>query len=145
MLSDLRLKHWFVCRDNRLVFDDVKMYRANVYNMNYKRGYLTLYSEEEDRPISKESRSYYFKILIGELYNHSDFYAMSPVQIHHYLMEFFNGEFVETNPDVWVIWYPSMSELNAKQWREYVEKVEYFVGEKLGSNKIKPVTTYKFR
>jgi hypothetical protein len=140
----MRLKHWFVCRDNRLIYDDIKMYRANVYNMNGRRGYLVFYREEEDLPIDKENRAYYFKVLIGELSHHDDFYAMSPIQIHHHLMEFFNGEYIENNGE-WEIWYPGMADMNVLQWRAYVEKVEYFVGEKLGDAVIKPLPTYKFR
>ena len=142
MITDLKYKHWFECRNNRLIYDDVKMYRANVYNMNNKRGYLVFSEESEDNPVSEGSRAYYFKVLIGALDKHSDFYAMSPIEIHHELMRFFNGTWKLTD-GLWQIWYPSLSNMNAKDWAEYVQKVEYFVESK--GIQLKPANTYLIR
>lgn len=142
MITDLKYKHWFECRNNRLIYDDVKMYRANVYNMNNKRGYLVFSEESEDNPVSEGSRAYYFKVLIGELGRCHEFYGFSTIDIHHELMKMFNGTW-KLIDGLWQIWYPSLANMNAKDWAEYVEKVQYFA-ESLGV-RLKPANTYLIR
>lgn len=142
MVTDLKYKHWFECRNNRLVYDDVKMYRANVYSLNNKRGFLTFSEESEDKPVSKGSREWYFKVLIGELSRCHQFYGLSSLAIHHEMMNMFNGTWRLKN-GYWEMSYPSLADMNAKDWAEYVEKVEYFT-ESMGAI-IKPVNTYLIR
>jgi hypothetical protein len=131
MISDLKYRHWFsVDKTGKIKFDDPEMYETNVLYYRQKKGYICFYDEQEGRPISKESRGYYFKVLIGALQNHKDFYAMSPLDIHHDLMYMFNGTLAQDKDGNWFETYPSMQDMDAKNWREYIEKVEYFVESK---------------
>lgn len=131
MISDLKYRHWFtVDRSGKIRYEDPDMYQTNVLHYTGKRGYVCFYDEQEGRPISKESRGYYFKVLIGALQNHPDFYAMSPLDIHHDLMCYFNGTWAQDRDGKWFITYPSMQDMDAENFREYTEKVEYFVESK---------------
>ena len=141
MISDLKYRHWFENKNGKLTFDDPELFQLNVDHYFKKRGYVCFYDESEGKPISKESRAYYFKVLIGALSNHSDFYGMSPVDIHHDLMRIFNGTWRQDSAGKWEIWYPPMDDLDAKSWREYTEKVEYFIGQK--GIVLKPINTYQ--
>lgn len=140
MSNDLKYKHWFVCRNGKLIFDNRSAYRTNLVSLENRRGFLVLYDELESEPITKEDRAYYFKVLIGELYRHQAFYSMSQLEIHHCLMELFCGRYERVN-GVWEKFVPSSSRLNRKEWREYVEKVEYFCGT-MGIV-LKPLNVYK--
>ena len=141
MITDLKFKHWFDCRNGKLIFDERKAYRTDVSHFQGRRGYIVFYDESEDKPVSKESRAWYFKVLIGELSKLHIFYAMSPLDVHHTMMKMFNGEIIECE-GTFEEWYPSLGQMNAKQFREYTEKVEYFA--EMHGCTIKPVNTYKF-
>lgn len=141
MVADLKFKHWFECRNGKLIFDEHKAYRTDVSNFENKRGFIVFYSEAEDKPISKENRAWYFKVLIGMLSTRHMFYADSPIEIHHKMMELFMGEIIECE-GTYELWYPSLSQINSKQFHDYTEKVELFA--EMCGCVIKPINTYKF-
>jgi hypothetical protein len=129
-VSELKYKHWFEHRNGRIVFDNPGMYRTNLALVKGKRGFILIYEESEDHPVSAGSRAYYFHVLIKALNKHSDFYAMSPLDIHHEIMKLFCSYMVEKPGGEWVEYTPSLTELSAKEWACYVEKVEYYAGTK---------------
>jgi hypothetical protein len=141
MVTNLKFKHWFDCRNGKLIFNERKAYRTDVSHFQGRRGYIVFYDEAEDKPVSKESRAWYFKVLIGELSHLNMFFAMSPLDIHHELMKFFWGEMIECE-GTFEIQYPSLTSMNAKQWHQHTELTELFA--EMHGCTIKPVNTYKF-
>ena len=95
----------------------------------------------ESQDITQEDRGYYFGIVIGEIKHHSSFFGMSPADIHHELIKIILGEIYIISGEE-ELWWPSLADLNRREFYDYVSKVELLAGEILGI-KVKSINKYQ--
>lgn len=89
--GDLDFKHFFVVRDNEVIYDNKEMLSFFLKRLEGKRGYFIVREYEEE--VSPNQYAYYFGgIIRAECMNSNCFAGLSDKQIHQVLLEEVRGK-----------------------------------------------------
>lgn len=137
-MSQLKYKHYFTASLKLSpTLEEPHVFQREFEGREGKRGYLIVHWEDEETLIDAEDLRFYFKVYISVIATHHAFYGFSKTKIHHEMMRLKFGEILVISGEEQE-WYPSITSLSKKEFREYIQWLELFMKDTLDIEPLPP-------